>query len=71
MFMNEIGKDVKHYRTDNGIFTKQKFMEEIDQNQQTITYCGVGAHYQNAHTGRAIRTVITSARTMMLHTIMR
>ena len=58
--MNDNGHDVKHYRTDNEIFTKQCFMEEINKNNQTITCCGVNAHHQNAHAERAICTVITS-----------
>ena len=69
-FMNDHSIDVKRYRTDNGIFTKQRFMKEIDKSNQIITCCGVGAHHQNAHAERAIRTVTTSTRTMMLHAIL-
>ena len=39
-FMNDNGRDVKHYRTDNGIFTKQKFMEEVLNKYQVLTSCG-------------------------------
>ena len=70
-FMLDNGAEVKHYRSDNGIFTKQRFMEEILNNDQVISCCGVGAHHQNAHAERAIRTVITSSRTMILHAILR
>ena len=65
--MNDNGFDVKHYQTDNGIFTKQRFMEGINKNDQTITCYGVNIHQQNAHDEIAIDTVITSSRIMMLH----
>ena len=69
--MNDNGREAKHYRTDNGIFTKKIFMEEVSQSKQTIPCCGVGAHHQNAHAERTIRKVITCARTMILHAILR
>ena len=34
---------------------------------QQISFCGVGAHHQNGVAERVIQTVVTSARTMMLH----
>ena len=60
-FMGEHGINVNHYRTDNGIFTKTKFMQEIENNNQIISSCGVGAHHQNAHAEHAIKTVLTTA----------
>ena len=44
-FMHDNGADVKHYRSDNGIFTKQRFMEEILKDEQVISYRGVVAHH--------------------------
>ena len=67
--MGEYGINVKHYHTDNGIFTKTKFMQEIESNNQIISSCGVGAHHQNSHAERAIRTVLTIARALILHAI--
>ena len=69
--MTEHGKNVKHYRTDNGIFTKTVFMKEIENNNQIISSCGVGAHHQNTHAERAIRTVLTTSRALLLHAILR
>ena len=46
-------------------------MQEIENNGQIISSCGVGAHHQNAHAERAIRTVLTTARALMLHAILR
>ena len=45
-------------------------MQEIENNNQIISSCGVGAHHQNAHAERAIRTVLTTARALMLHAIL-
>ena len=53
-FMGKYSINVKHYQTDNGIFTKTKFMEEIESNNQIISSCGVGAHHQNAHAERVL-----------------
>ena len=69
-FMSDNGHDVKHYRIDNGIFTKQCLMEEINRDSQTITCCGLNTYHQNSHAERAIRTFITSGQVMMLHDIL-
>lgn len=71
VFINQEGQcNVQHYRTDNGIFTKQKVMNEILNKEQRITCYGVGAHHQNALAVRAICTVVTMTRTMMLHAVL-
>ena len=36
------------YYSDNGIFSEQLFRSEIEYFNQTITFCGVGSHHQNA-----------------------
>ena len=36
---------------------------------QTLDFCGVDAHHQNGIAERTIRTIIESARTMLLHAI--
>ena len=41
------GVMVRNYRSDNGIFSKQSFMQEILKDEQHITFSGVGAHHQN------------------------
>ena len=46
-------------------------MQEIQKEGQTITFSGVGAHHQNGVAERAIRTVVTKARTMLLHAQLR
>ena len=38
---------VKKFHTDNGIFAEEGFKSDVSNNNQTISYCGVGAHFQN------------------------
>ena len=45
----------------------QLFKEDLEQRQQNIFYSLVGTHGQHGVEERVIQTVVTSARTMMLH----
>ena len=38
---------VKKFHTDNGIFAEEGFKSDVSDNNQTISYCGFGAHFQN------------------------
>jgi hypothetical protein len=58
---------VEDYLTDNGIFSKTKFVDHIRQHNQQIHYCGVNAHHKNAIAERAIRTVSELSRALLLH----
>ena len=58
---------VKSYQADNGRFAENKFMAAIKEAGQTITFCGVNAHFQNAVAERRIRTLQDQARTMLIH----
>ena len=65
------GVVIRGYRTDNGIFTKEAFMSELDSKNQLITSCGVGAHHQNGVAERSIRTLVERSRTVLLHAQLR
>ncbi len=65
------GITVVNYHTDNGTFTAQEFSKQIDQSYQSMTLSGPGAHHQNAVAERAIGTIISHARTTMLHAKLR
>jgi hypothetical protein len=58
---------IQDYLTDNGIFSKTKFVDHIRQHNQQIHYCGVNAHHKNAIAERAIRTVSELSRALLLH----
>ncbi len=70
-FAMSCGVSVQAYRTDNGIFTKLAFMHEIETNHQRLTVSGVGAHHQNGVAERGIRTIVTKARSQLLHAQLR
>ena len=63
----EHGMYIKSYRGDNGVYKSKLFKKDLEERQQKISYSGVGAHGQNGVAERAIKTVVTSARTMTLH----
>ena len=59
------------YHADNGIFNAKEYVKEIEDNFQQIQYSGVGAHHQNGCAERAIGTMFSIARTMMIHAKLR
>ena len=58
---------IKGYHTDNGIFNSSEFIEELLKKQQKIRFSGARASHQNGAAERAIKTVVTMARTMLMH----
>ena len=63
----EHGVHIAGYHGNNGIFTAQEFEMHLLSQGQTLELSGVGAHHQNGVAERAIGTVVSLARTMMLH----
>ena len=56
------------YLSDNGTsFTSAAFTQHLLRSNQTQRLAGVGAHQQNAVAERAIRTLISISRTMLIH----
>ena len=64
------GIPILGYRADNGVYKTKAFSDDLATMKQTIQFCGVGAHHHNGIAERAIRTVTTCARTMMIHAIL-
>ena len=62
---------IKGYHTDNGIFNCSEFMKELLKKQQKIRFSGAGASHQNGAAERAIKTVVTMARAMLMHAALR
>ena len=65
--MSSMGVLVLNYHTDNGAFAAAEFQDELGNDGEGLTLSGVGAHHQNAMAERAIGTVMSMSRTMMLH----
>ena len=58
----------KTYTSDNGkAFTSKDYTEHLSRFHQITKLAGVGAHHQNAIAERSIRTIMSIARTMMMH----
>jgi len=66
-FAGNHGIQVRHYHADNGRFAENQFREAIRQKSQTLTFCGVNAHFQNGVAERRIRELQEHARTMLVH----
>jgi hypothetical protein len=65
------GVTVVAYQADNGIFAAHAFVQELYNHYQTAGYSGVGAPHQNGIAERNIGTIMSMARTMMLHSAVR
>ena len=63
----EVGVKIQSYRGDNGVYKSKAFKDDLVRRGQTMTFSGVGAHAQNGVAERWIRTVVNSAKIMMLH----
>ncbi len=66
-FSETHGVHVQHYHADNGRFTDKLFREAISDKNQTLSFCGVNAHWQNGIAERRIRELQEAARTMIIH----
>ena len=62
---------VRAYHADNGRFADNMFINHCKELGQSISYCGVNAHWQNGIAERMIRTLRDSARTQLLHAVER
>ena len=63
------GISILSYRGDNGVYKSKAFMDDLNRFGQTIDFAAVGGHHQNGVAERAIRTISTTARAMMIHAL--
>ena len=63
----EFSVSIKKYHADNMPFGNGDFVRSVEDSDQSIQFSGVGAHHQNGVAERAIQTVSSWARTMLLH----
>ena len=63
------GVAILGYRGDNGVYKSKEFRDDLEKFKQTIQFSPVGGHHHNGIAERAIRTITTCARTMMLHAL--
>ena len=61
------GVQIKSYCKDNWTYTSRDFLKELSVQKQRIRLSGVSGHYQNRVAENAIKNIIRSVRTMMIH----
>ena len=66
-FFYQHGHTIQSWRADNGRYAEEDFKEAVSSANQTITFCGVGAHHQNGIAEAAIKQSTLQARTLLLH----
>lgn len=66
-YCEDRGVVVRHYHADNGRFADKGFVNHATSRRQSITYCGVNAHFQNGVAEKRIRDLQEQATTMLLH----
>lgn len=67
--LNTYGVRVEAYHSDNAPFNAAEFRADIEAKGQKLSFSGTGAHHQNGIAERAIRTITSWARAMILHSI--
>ena len=60
---------IKHYHDDNGRFSDNGFIDDINQKDQNIKFCGVGSHHQNSIVENKNKIMNTGARMILLHSM--
>ena len=55
IWAENFGLKINKYHSDNGRFDEQYFRSEIEDSNQTITFCVVGYHHQNVIVERKIK----------------
>jgi hypothetical protein len=64
----DYGVVIHKYMSDNGTaFTSKDYSDHLSAFHQTSKLAGVGAHHHNVQAEQAIRTIMSIARTMMIH----
>ena len=65
-YSKQHGVRIRHYHADNGRFADNLFRNDVAEKGQTISYCGVNAHWQNGIAEKRIRDLTDQARTILL-----
>jgi hypothetical protein len=65
------GVKVYNYHADNGRFAERLYLNHAKANGQTVSLCGVNAHFQNGIAEKRIRDFTACARTSLLHAMSR
>ncbi len=61
------GIHIKNIRADNGVYTAKIIQDSCRQKQQNLSFCAVGAHWQNGIAERFISSIVQRSHTLLLH----
>ena len=61
------GVNIHHYHADNVLFDTFTFKAKVATSNQTMSFCGVNAHYQNGKDENRVKDVTISTSTSLLH----
>ena len=70
-FPKSCNVNIKHYHTDNKIFTSQVFKESCVTNNQIQSFCGVNTYHQNSMAENKTRAVISLARAILFNVMIK
>ncbi len=63
----KFGVNIRNIRADNGVYAAKIIQDSCLKKQQNLTFCAVGAHWQNGIAERFIGSIVQRARTILLH----
>jgi hypothetical protein len=66
-FAGHFNVRINNIRADNGVYSAQLFRDSCLRQQQSLTFCAMGTHWQNEIAKRFIGTITQRARTILLH----
>mmetsp|Transcript_26587 Transcript_26587/g.37714 ORF Transcript_26587/g.37714 Transcript_26587/m.37714 type:complete len:162 (+) Transcript_26587:2-487(+) len=66
-YSRSLGVHIHHYHADNGRFADNAFIQDYQQQKQSIIYCGVNAHWHNGLTEKRIQDLEDSTRAQLIH----
>ena len=61
------GVRIQHYHEDNGCFADKVFVNHCQEENQTLTYYGVNAHFQNGVAEKKIKLLQEKIRTCLVY----
>jgi hypothetical protein len=66
-YASSFGVHISNYHADNGRFAERLFLDHAASNNQSVSLCGVNAHFQNGIAKKQMRNLTERARTFLLH----
>lgn len=66
-FANKHNVIVKHYHADNGRFSDNVFIQDVQEHNQSISFCAVNVQFQNGIAEKKLRDLSEMARKQLLH----